>query len=98
MPIDLAREVLLHFAVTKCDNFQLFHRSETCPSCRNKTTTRNVLRIFLNLLSSEGNTQDPVVLQCKVDNLEFQMKLKEKQLEVKAKSCAKYKEQLRGLR
>lgn len=78
--------------------FGFMCRSETCPSCRNKTTTNSILRIFLNLLPSEGNTQDPEVLQYKVDSLEFQVKLKEKQIENKGKACTKYKEINKGLR
>lgn len=73
-------------------------RSETCPSCRNKTTTKNILRIYLSLLTSEGAPQDPTVLQCKLDNAEFQLKIKEKELENNTKTCSKYKEKVRALR
>lgn len=79
-------------------DFVLCPRSETCPTCRNRSTKKSALRIFLNVLTSDGISQDPVVLQCKADNLEFQLKLKDKELENNAKACVKHKEKLRGLR
>lgn len=97
MPADLAGEVRAKMSFSKTDRFAT-SRSETCPTCRNKATTGKVLRIFLNLLVSEGNSQDQSVLQYKVDSLEFQLKVKEKDIETNEKLRAKDQEKLRALR
>ncbi|XP_030761865.1 E3 ubiquitin-protein ligase TRAIP [Sitophilus oryzae] len=53
--------------------------SKTCPQCRTKTTTNSLLRLYINVTSSD-NSEDATVLQHKLDGVEFQMRLKDKDI------------------
>lgn len=59
---------------------QWIERSRTCPQCRAKTTEKTIHRVYFNLANSEGITDDVGTLQFKLDNIQFQIKMKDKEL------------------
>nr|CAI5820223.1 unnamed protein product [Callosobruchus analis] len=70
--------------VTKCGH--VFHypcllswleRSKTCPQCRHKTTESSIHRIFFNMQNTDGNNDMGTILN-KVDNLEYQNRMLDK--------------------
>ncbi|KAG8239442.1 hypothetical protein J437_LFUL017435 [Ladona fulva] len=69
--------------VTNCGH--LFHyncviqwleRAKTCPQCRSKTSEKSIHRVYFNVANIDG-ADDPSSLQNKIDNIKFQVKLKE---------------------
>ncbi|XP_060533668.1 E3 ubiquitin-protein ligase TRAIP-like isoform X2 [Cylas formicarius] len=92
-------------SVTPCGHIFHYHclahwmeRSKTCPQCRNKVTPRVIHRIYFNVASCEGINEDPIILQNKLDSLEYQMRLKEKELQNLSEKYGKVKKQNEGLR
>lgn len=59
----------------------MFFRSCTCPQCRCKVTEKTIHRIYFNICDGEGIKDDAVTLQHKLDNLNFQIKLKDKDVQ-----------------
>ncbi|XP_067630003.1 E3 ubiquitin-protein ligase TRAIP [Eurosta solidaginis] len=55
-------------------------RSKSCPQCRTRCTDRNVFRIYFNLANLDVSTIDVGSLQEQMDNVNLQMKEKEKEL------------------
>ncbi|XP_068143669.1 E3 ubiquitin-protein ligase TRAIP [Drosophila tropicalis] len=57
---------------------QWLQRSQTCPQCRNKCTTRNVTRVYFNLANLDVSRIDVGTLQEQLDNANLALKIKEK--------------------
>lgn len=76
----------------------LFNRSCTCPQCRCKVTEKTIHRIYFNVANAEGITDDVVTLQHKMDNLDFQIKLKDKDIQIGKDKNKKLKDQNFSLR
>lgn len=64
---------LFHFACL----VQWMERSKSCPQCRAKATEKTIHRVYFNVLSSEGITDDASTLQFKLDNMQYQLRLKD---------------------
>uniref|UniRef100_A0A336KCN0 CSON007042 protein n=1 Tax=Culicoides sonorensis TaxID=179676 RepID=A0A336KCN0_CULSO len=64
---------LFHF---HCLN-QWLERSKTCPQCRSKCTQKQVLRIFMNILTAADLSEDAGQLINKVDTLTLQVREKD---------------------
>ncbi|XP_050294940.1 E3 ubiquitin-protein ligase TRAIP [Anthonomus grandis grandis] len=56
-----------------------FENSKTCPQCRTKVTNKQLVRLFVTQ-SSGSNEVDCSVLQNKIENLEWNMKLKDQEV------------------
>ncbi|XP_066262669.1 uncharacterized protein [Euwallacea similis] len=57
-----------------------FENSKTCPQCRNKVSTKSLVRLYVNVAQSQDLGDDVTVLQHKLDSIEFSMKLKEQEM------------------
>ncbi|KYN34496.1 TRAF-interacting protein [Trachymyrmex septentrionalis] len=77
---------------------QWLERSKTCPQCRVITTTRTIHRIYFNFSNNDSIVEDAASLQNKLDNLNFQLKLKDKNLSNLTEDNGKLKHQTAGLR
>ncbi|KRT81793.1 hypothetical protein AMK59_5428, partial [Oryctes borbonicus] len=69
-----------------------------CPQCRSKVTEKTIHRVYFNLPNAEGITDDAVTLQHKMDNLNFQMKLKDKDVQLYKDKHKKIEDQNIALR
>ncbi|XP_011864954.1 PREDICTED: E3 ubiquitin-protein ligase TRAIP-like [Vollenhovia emeryi] len=85
---------IFHFACL----VQWLERSKTCPQCRERTTEQKIHRIFFNISNNDSIVEDPASLQCKIDNLNFQVKLKDSHINNLAEDKQKLKKQVTGLR
>lgn len=56
---------------------QWLERSKSCPQCRSKCTQRNILRIYLNILTNADLSEDAGQLINKVDTLTLQAREKD---------------------
>ncbi|XP_017781704.1 PREDICTED: E3 ubiquitin-protein ligase TRAIP [Nicrophorus vespilloides] len=90
---------------TKCGHMfhyvclvQWMDRSKTCPQCRQKCTDKCIHRIYVNLQTTEGISEDIGTLQNRVDSLQFQVKLKDLDIKKYTEQASKYKSQNAGLR
>ncbi|XP_034478206.1 myosin-11 isoform X2 [Drosophila innubila] len=54
-------------------------RSKTCPQCRNKCTTRHIIRVYFNLANLDVSRIDVGSLQEQLDNANLAMKMKDKE-------------------
>lgn len=73
-------------------------RKKTCPHCRNSVTEKSILRVYFNVADVDGVSEDVGTLVNKIDNLQFQITLNEKdikQYKEKAKTNKNVKEGLR---
>ncbi|GJQ76200.1 hypothetical protein Trydic_g1943 [Trypoxylus dichotomus] len=77
---------------------QWIERSCTCPQCRCKVTEKTIHRVYFNLPNTEGITDDVVTLQHKMDNMNFQMKLKDKDIQIYKDKHQKLEDQNTALR
>lgn len=59
---------------------QWLDRSKTCPQCREKTTQQKIHRLYFNFSNNDTIVEDTCSLQDKVDKLNFQLALKEKDI------------------
>lgn len=71
-------------------------RKNTCPECRNKTTSSTVIRLFVNIADSSyiENSDDPpdlISLQNENDNLKFRLMEKDGAIKSKDESLEKLK-------
>ncbi|TDG51847.1 hypothetical protein AWZ03_001907 [Drosophila navojoa] len=53
--------------------------SKTCPQCRNKCTTRNILRVYFNLANLDVSRIDVGSLQEQLDNANLAIQMKDKE-------------------
>jgi len=70
---------------------ELICSSKTCPQCRNKCTTRNIIRVYFNLANLDVSRIDVGSLQEQLDNANLAMKMKEKE-------CHKVETQMKDLK
>lgn len=75
-----------------------FSRSKTCPQCREKTSHTKIHRLYFNISNNVSILDDAATLQEKLDNLQFQMVLKEKDVTDFTKMAAEAQSQVVGLR
>lgn len=73
-------------------------RSKTCPQCREKATDHRIHRIYFNFSNNDSIVEDASVLQQKVDNLMFQVKLKDKEISNLREDKNKAERKVAGLR
>ncbi|CAD1471868.1 unnamed protein product [Heterotrigona itama] len=59
---------------------QWLERSKTCPQCREKTTSNKIHRLYFNFANNDSIIEDKCLLQDKIDKLNFQLTLKEKDI------------------
>ncbi|XP_034933731.1 E3 ubiquitin-protein ligase TRAIP-like [Chelonus insularis] len=78
--------------------FQWLERSKTCPQCRQKTNCSQVHRLYIQTGKNLTQSEDSAVLQERLDNLEFKMKLKETDLNHYKNESQKLKKQAVELR
>ncbi|XP_074115153.1 E3 ubiquitin-protein ligase TRAIP-like [Cotesia typhae] len=77
---------------------QWLERSKSCPQCREKTSSSRIHRLYFNVPNSDSIRDDPVLLQERVDNMQFQVMLKDKEISNLKDESHKYKIQAAGLR
>ncbi|KAL0128128.1 hypothetical protein PUN28_003407 [Cardiocondyla obscurior] len=77
---------------------QWIERSHTCPQCRQRTTESKIHRIYFNFSNNESILEDPVSLQTRIDSLNFQLKLKQKDVDDLKGENEKLGKQTSGLR
>ncbi|XP_011880895.1 PREDICTED: E3 ubiquitin-protein ligase TRAIP-like isoform X2 [Vollenhovia emeryi] len=77
---------------------QWLKRSETCPQCQERTTEQSIFRILFNIPNNDSIIEDPASLQCKIDNLNSQVKLKDSTINNLAEDKQKLKKQATDLR
>ncbi|XP_017867218.1 PREDICTED: E3 ubiquitin-protein ligase TRAIP [Drosophila arizonae] len=58
---------------------QWLERSKTCPQCRNKCTTRNILRVYFNVANLDTSRIDVGSLQEQLDNANLAIQLKDRE-------------------
>ncbi|KAM7343133.1 TRAF interacting protein no poles [Cochliomyia hominivorax] len=71
---------------------QWLQRSKTCPQCRNKCTDRNIIRVYFNLANLDVSRIDVGSLQEQLDNVQLQLKVKEKELQKASEQIKSSKE------
>ncbi|XP_063850484.1 E3 ubiquitin-protein ligase TRAIP-like [Scylla paramamosain] len=71
--------------------------SKSCPQCRTKATERTLIKLFFETSDSEIET-DPDTLQQQIDNLKFQLKLKEQEVKKHKEDAGNSKAQAVALR
>lgn len=79
-------------------SFTVHFRSCTCPQCRCKISEKTIHRVYFNLANADGIQDDAVTLQYKMDNMDFQIKLKDKDIQICKDKNKKLKEQNIALR
>ncbi|EZA57861.1 TRAF-interacting protein [Ooceraea biroi] len=72
-------------------------RSKTCPQCRERTTESKIHRLYFNF-SNDSNVEDASVLEQKIDNLTFQLNLKEKNISNLTETQSKLQSVTKALR
>ncbi|XP_036141912.1 E3 ubiquitin-protein ligase TRAIP isoform X2 [Monomorium pharaonis] len=77
---------------------QWLERSKTCPQCREKTTDGKIHRIYFNFSNSDSIVEDATSLQHRIDNLLFQLKLKDTNLNNLTDSNKQLETKTTGLR
>lgn len=77
---------------------QWLERSKTCPQCREKTTEAKIHRIYFNFSNNDTIKEDATCLQQKLDNLTFQVRLKDKNISNLTESNEKLEKMTTGLR
>ncbi|CAH0552071.1 unnamed protein product [Brassicogethes aeneus] len=73
-------------------------RSKSCPQCRNKCTDKTIHRVYFNISNTEHIKEDVGTLQSKLDNLNFQIKLKDKDIKNFGEKYTKIKKNNAALR
>ncbi|XP_019771031.2 E3 ubiquitin-protein ligase TRAIP [Dendroctonus ponderosae] len=77
---------------------QWMENSKTCPQCRNKVSSKNLIRLFVNVATSQGLEADVTLLQHKLDGVEFTMKLKDQEIKALAVKNQETMKQNKSLR
>lgn len=77
---------------------QWLERSTTCPQCRERTTENKIHRIYFNFSNNDSIVEDPTSLQNKVDNLTFQLQLKDQRINNLTEIKENLKTETAGLR
>ncbi|CAL1674120.1 unnamed protein product [Lasius platythorax] len=77
---------------------QWLERSRTCPQCREKTTESKIHRIYFNFSNNDNIIEDSTTLQHRIDNLTFQLQLRDKNINNLMEIKEKLEKQTAGLR
>ncbi|XP_057334418.1 E3 ubiquitin-protein ligase TRAIP-like [Microplitis mediator] len=77
---------------------QWLERSKTCPQCRERTSNSKIHRLYFNITANDSIRDDAVLLQERVDNMQFQVLMKDKEISNLKGDANKYKHQTAGLR
>ncbi|XP_026298045.1 E3 ubiquitin-protein ligase TRAIP, partial [Apis mellifera] len=85
---------IFHFACVT----QWLERSKTCPHCRERTTLNKIHRIYFNFANSDAISEDTYSLQDKIDKLNFQLMLKEKDIKHYMEKIETLEKQKKGLK
>lgn len=76
----------------------LSYRSKTCPQCRERTTESKIHRIYFNFSNNDSIVEDPSSLQSRIDNLTFQLQLRDQRINNLTEIKEKLDMQTAGLR
>ncbi|KAF7273952.1 E3 ubiquitin-protein ligase trul-1-like [Rhynchophorus ferrugineus] len=74
------------------------NKSKTCPQCRAKTTIHSLVRLYINVAASDNIKEDATVLQHRLDGVEFQLRLKDKDISNLTEKKKELKKQNMALR
>ncbi|XP_076231422.1 uncharacterized protein LOC143177417 isoform X2 [Calliopsis andreniformis] len=77
---------------------RLVQRSKTCPQCREKVTQTNVNRLYFTFSNNETISSQSPTAQEKIDNLNFKILLKEKDIQYYTSKTVTLEKQNAGLR
>nr|XP_012216897.1 PREDICTED: E3 ubiquitin-protein ligase TRAIP-like isoform X2 [Linepithema humile] len=77
---------------------QWLERSQTCPQCRERTTKHKIHRIYFNFPNNDSFVEDATSLQNKLDNVTFQLKLKDNVINNLTENKQELEKQTSGLR
>ncbi|XP_076243156.1 TRAF interacting protein no poles [Calliopsis andreniformis] len=77
---------------------QWLERSKSCPQCREKTTAHKIHRIYFNFSNNDTIIEDATSLQDKLDKLNFQLLVKEKDIKHYTQKCETLEKQNGELR
>ena len=76
----------------------MYHRSRSCPQCREKATQSKIHRIYFNFSNNDTVTEDPTSLQANNDSLKFQVLIKEREVKQSQTKIETLKKETAGLR
>lgn len=89
---------------TQCGHVFHYHcliswleRSKSCPQCRNRVTEKTIHKAYFNISNAE-QAQDAAILLHKLDNANFSISLKEKEIKTINEKKYKLKQQNKSLR
>lgn len=74
------------------------YRSKSCPQCREKATSHKIHRIYFNFSNNDTINEDTCSLQDKIDKLNFQLLLAEKDVKHYSQKCETLDKQTAELR
>ena len=77
---------------------QWLERSKSCPQCREKATSHKIHRIYFNFSNNDTIREDTCSLQDKIDKLNFQLLLAEKDVKHYSQKCETLDKQSAELR
>ncbi|XP_043471837.1 E3 ubiquitin-protein ligase TRAIP [Leptopilina heterotoma] len=77
---------------------QWLERSKTCPQCREKVSQAKIHRLYFNFSNNDSIVEDSTTLQSRVESLEFQLLIKEKDIKHYASKAENADKQVGGLR
>ena len=77
---------------------QWLERSKSCPQCREKATSHKIHRIYFNFSNNDTIKEDTCSLQDKIDKLNFQVLLAEKDVKHYSQKCETLDKQTAELR
>jgi len=80
------------------ENVYLCFRSKTCPQCRERTATRRIYKLYFNFSNNDSLLEDNTSLLNKIENLNFQIKLKDDNINILTENNEKLKRQRTGLK
>ncbi|TGZ32108.1 TRAF-interacting protein [Temnothorax longispinosus] len=85
---------VFHFACLT----QWLERSKTCPQCQVRTTEQTIGRIIFNFSNSDSIEEEAALLQNRNENLIFQLKLRDEELNKLAQETEKLATQREDLK
>lgn len=73
-------------------------RSKSCPQCREKATLNTIHKIYFNFSNNDSIVEDSSFLQQRIENLNFQIKLKDREIDTLRATEKKLEKETLGLR
>lgn len=77
---------------------QWLERSKSCPQCRERATKNTIHKIYFNFSNNDSIIEDPSFLQQRIENLNFQIKLKDREIDTLRAIEKKLEKETLGLR